>query len=79
MAATRSGHIAGSITSAGATGDYRAADMPDSETSSNGNSVVLEEQMMKVSENQMDYQTATTLYSKGLGLLRMAVTGRATS
>ncbi len=53
--------------------------MPDSETSSNGNSVVLEEQMMKVSENQMDYQTATTLYSKGLGLLRMAVTGRATS
>lgn len=37
------------------------------------NSVVLEEQMMKVTANQMDYQTATTLYSRGLGLIKTAI------
>lgn len=38
-----------------------------------GNAVVLEEQMLKVAENQMDYQLATTLYARGLGLLRTAI------
>ncbi|WP_319773009.1 flagellar basal body rod protein FlgB [Breoghania sp.] len=37
------------------------------------NSVVLEEQMMKVTSNQMDYQAAATLYSRGLGLLKTAI------
>jgi flagellar basal-body rod protein FlgB len=37
-----------------------------------GNTVVLEEQMMKVTANQLDYQAATSLYSKGLGLIRTA-------
>jgi len=37
-----------------------------------GNQVVLEEQMMKVTANQMDYQAASTLYKKGLGIIRMA-------
>jgi len=43
------------------------------ETSPSANAVVLEEQMMKVTENQMDYQLATTLYSRGLALLKTAV------
>lgn len=43
------------------------------ETTPSGNSVVVEEQMMKVAANQMDYQAATTLYSKSIGLLRMAL------
>ena len=38
-----------------------------------GNGVVLEEQMMKITANQMDYQTITQLYSKGLGMIRTAV------
>ena len=42
-------------------------------TTPGGNSVVLEQEMLKVSQNQMDYQTATGLYSKSLGLLRMAL------
>ncbi|MEQ8747609.1 flagellar basal body rod protein FlgB [Pyruvatibacter sp.] len=79
LAATREGHMSGSKTSAGARGDFRPHKSPDSETTSTGNSVVLEEQMMKVAENQMDYQTATSLYSKGLGMLRMAVTGRSSA
>lgn len=37
------------------------------------NSVVLEEQMMKIAGNQMDYQAATSLYTSNLGLLRTAM------
>jgi flagellar basal-body rod protein FlgB len=29
--------------------------------------------MMKVATNQMDFQTVSTLYSKSLGLLKLAV------
>ena len=38
-----------------------------------GNSVNLEEQMMKVSANQMDYAAATSLYTRSLGLLKTAI------
>ncbi len=43
------------------------------EVTPSGNSVNLEEQMMKVTANQMDYQAVATLYSKGLGMIRTAV------
>lgn len=46
---------------------------PDSEGTPNGNTVVLEDQMIKVAETQMDYQLATNLYVKGMGLLRTAL------
>ena len=46
---------------------------PDFETTPTGNSVVLEEQMIKAAENQMDYQTVTGLYSKSIGMLRIAL------
>jgi flagellar basal-body rod protein FlgB len=38
-----------------------------------GNAVSLEQQMMQVAANQMDYQTATTVYRHSLGLLKMAL------
>lgn len=38
-----------------------------------GNSVVLEEEVMKMTANQLDYQTVATLYQKSLGMLRLAV------
>lgn len=38
-----------------------------------GNSVSLEEEMMKVAANQMDYAAVTSLYSKSLHLLKVAV------
>ena len=38
-----------------------------------GNAVSLEEEMLKVSANQMDYAAATSLYSKSLHLLKMAI------
>jgi flagellar basal-body rod protein FlgB len=35
--------------------------------------VVLEDEMMKVAANQMDYQAAATLYQRSIGLLKTAV------
>jgi flagellar basal-body rod protein FlgB len=44
----------------------------DSETTLDGNAVVLEEQMIKVAETRMQYETAITLYQKGLAIMRTA-------
>ena len=43
------------------------------ETRPAGNAVNLEDQMMKVSANQMDYAAVTSLYSKSLHLLKVAI------
>jgi flagellar basal-body rod protein FlgB len=78
-AATQAGHIGSPVTGSGrslhagqATGG-EIVKKPDFETSPTGNSVVLEDQMIKVSQNQMDYQTVTGLYSKSLGLIMIAL------
>lgn len=42
------------------------------ETTPDGNSVVMEDEMMKVAETQQDYQLASTLYAKSLDMLKMA-------
>jgi flagellar basal-body rod protein FlgB len=46
---------------------------PDSETTLNGNQVVLEEQMLKMSESRSDYEAAIGFYQKSLGLLHLAI------
>jgi flagellar basal-body rod protein FlgB len=38
-----------------------------------GNAVNLEDEMLKVAANQMDYQAATALYVRGLGLIKTAL------
>ena len=38
-----------------------------------GNAVNLEDQMLKVSANQMDYAAATSLYTRSLGMLKTAI------
>jgi len=43
------------------------------ETRPSGNAVSLDEEMLKVAQNQMDYQAATSLYSRSLGLLKTAI------
>lgn len=68
---TSSAHLAGHPLSAG--GGFDRNRNVDFEVTPEGNAVVLEEEMMKVTQNQMDYQMATTLYSRGLGLLRTAI------
>jgi flagellar basal-body rod protein FlgB len=57
-------------------GVYRSIRSNDVRETPNGNSVGLEDQMMKVAENQMAYQTATHLYRKGVDLIRIAIGSR---
>ncbi|MET0183105.1 MAG: flagellar basal body protein [Caulobacterales bacterium] len=45
---------------------------PDSETTIDGNAVVLEEQTVRMAETRMSFETGVALYQKGLQLLRMA-------
>lgn len=51
---------------------FSSESAPDSETTLDGNSVVLEEQMLKMSESRMAYDAAIGLYSKSMAMLRMA-------
>ena len=43
------------------------------ETRPAGNAVNLEDEMLKVSANQMDYAAVTQLYSKSLALIKIAI------
>jgi len=43
------------------------------ETAPDGNQVVLEQQMMKVADNGMNYQMVTNLYRKQVGIIKMVV------
>ena len=52
---------------------YTSFTAPDSETTLNGNQVVLEEQMLKMSESRSDYDAAIGYYQKSLGLLHLAI------
>lgn len=42
------------------------------ETTPSGNAVNLEDEMLKVAENQGDYQLATSLYARSMSLLKLA-------
>lgn len=74
-AVTRPGHIASAgesmsiSTSAGLGG--RAIN--SFEVTPEGNGITLEDEMMKAAANQMDYQAATTLYTRSMRLIRTAL------
>jgi flagellar basal-body rod protein FlgB len=67
---TASGHIAGIGLS---NSPFRADTKGRYEIRPTGNAVSLEDQMMKVAANQMDFQAASALYSKSLGLIKTAL------
>jgi len=56
-------------------GASKAVKSPDSRSSPDGNAVVIEEQMLKVSATQIDYAQAAGLYKKMTGMWRMAIGG----
>ena len=56
----------------GMAGAWKAQDAPDSETTLDGNQVVLEEQMLKMTEARMNYDAAISFYKKSMNMLRMA-------
>lgn len=70
LARTDPGHIAGAGLSPPR---FRADRYGGFETRPAGNAVALEEEMLKVAANQMEYQQASTLYAKSLGLLKTAL------
>ena len=45
---------------------------PDSETTLDGNSVVLEEEMMRMSQARMDYDTAVSFYTQSMAMIQQA-------
>jgi flagellar basal-body rod protein FlgB len=57
------------VTAAGA---YKAEKAPGPEVTLNGNSVVLEEEMIKMTDARMNYDAAIGFYQKSLNLLRLA-------
>ena len=67
---THAGHIR--IGNSGNSG-FGTRDMNNFEITPEGNGVVLEDEMMKVAANQMDYQAATSLYTRSLQLIRTAL------
>lgn len=54
-------------------GHFRNERVSGYEVTPDGNAVVLEEQMMKVADNQMDFQVASSLYQRSVGLLKTAI------
>jgi len=70
LARTSGSHLTGSTASATQFQPDRRVEF-DSRPS--GNSVSLEDEMLKVAANAMDYQAATTLYTRGLGLIKTAL------
>ena len=70
LALTDPAHIGGS-NGGGAFATDRPANKHDVRPA--GNAVSLEDEMMKVASNQMDYQAAVSLYSRSMGLFRTAL------
>jgi flagellar basal-body rod protein FlgB len=50
--------------------DYSA---PDGEDSPSGNSVSLEQEMIKVADTQAEYQAASNLYAKAIDMMKLAI------
>jgi len=68
LARTEPGHIGG----IGGGTQFRTKS-DQYETRPGGNSVSLEDEMMKVAANQMDYQAVSALYTRSLNLLKTAL------
>jgi flagellar basal-body rod protein FlgB len=68
LARTNPGHMA----AGGGSPQVSIVTRDDSETTIDGNAVVLEEQMARAAETRMSFETGIALYQKGLELVRMA-------
>jgi flagellar basal-body rod protein FlgB len=69
---TNSAHLSGTLPSS-ASGAWKPTATPDSETRLDGNKVVLEEEMMKMQDARLNYETALGLYQKSLSLIQLAI------
>lgn len=70
LATTESGHLPG----LGSSGDgFRSEKRGAYDLKPAGNAVNIEDEMLKVAANQMDYQAVTALYTRSLNLLKTAI------
>lgn len=70
LASTRPGHMP----SPNQVADPRTDDQKSTyEVTPSGNAVILEEQSVKASQTQADYNLMTTIYSKNTGMIKMAL------
>jgi flagellar basal-body rod protein FlgB len=70
LAATNAAHMQGAV---GDGGRFQPERRAAYEVRPAGNAVNLEDEMLKVAANQMDYQAATALYGRSLGLIKAAL------
>lgn len=70
LSTTNGGHIKAGMSAAGTP---KVFEIKESLRSPSGNGVILEDQLMKVSETQADYELITRLYRKHVGMLRSAL------
>lgn len=69
--ATNASHLAGTRGAGGMAQEQKVRD--PYETAPDGNNVVLEDQMMRMSQSSMDYQTITNLYKKQVAMIKSAI------
>jgi len=72
LAVTQPGHMQSKSAKAGTAAAVKPIKVQDSETTLDGNSVVLEEEMMKMTQARMDYDAAVGFYQKSLDILKLA-------
>jgi flagellar basal-body rod protein FlgB len=70
---TDSKHLSSAPVSLSQSSQFEGRRQETFEVTPEGNSVVLEEEVMKMTANQLDYQTVSSLYQKSLSMLRTAV------
>jgi flagellar basal-body rod protein FlgB len=69
MSTTQPGHLRGGSGTRG----FDVNPSGGFETTPSQNSVVLEDEMMKVAQTQLDHQTAISLYQRGVGMIKTAL------
>lgn len=73
MAVTQPGHMQAPGVGKGLAAGVKATKQADSEVTLDGNGVVLEDEMVKLTQARMDYDAAISFYQKSMGLLKMAI------
>jgi flagellar basal-body rod protein FlgB len=68
---TQPGHI--SIAGTAGTDGFGVTQLNNFEVTPEGNGVTLEDEMMKVAGNQIDYQSITALYTRSIKLIKTAL------
>lgn len=73
MSVTQPGHMQAPGAAKGLAAGVKATKQADSEVTLDGNGVVLEDEMVKLTQARMDYDAAIGFYQKSISLLKMAV------